>query len=112
MLDPELEFRLSNHPGLLQSERSIRRPRHRRSRPPLQSALQEGGGTLNLPLRQAGHPILDGHPSKSELGSNSEADPRTRALVRSAQHPSELQSLMRISYAVFCLKKKKNLTHR
>src|SRR3546814_9084576 len=27
---------------------------------------------------------------------------------RSEEHPSELQSLMRISYAVFCLKKKKN----
>src|SRR3546814_10878888 len=28
------------------------------------------------------------------------------ALVRSEEHTSELQSLMRISYAVFCLKKK------
>src|SRR3546814_6086090 len=27
--------------------------------------------------------------------------------LRSEEHPSELQSLMRISYAVFCLKKKK-----
>src|SRR3546814_12116798 len=33
---------------------------------------------------------------------------RTRSLdyVRSEEHTSELQSLMRISYAVFCLKKK------
>src|SRR3546814_3220336 len=30
--------------------------------------------------------------------------------IRSEEHTSELQSLMRISYAVFCLKKKK-LTH-
>src|SRR3546814_1583269 len=30
--------------------------------------------------------------------------------LRSEEHTSELQSLMRISYAVFCLKKKKN-TH-
>src|SRR3546814_2088054 len=29
--------------------------------------------------------------------------------VRSEEHTSELQSLMRISYAVFCLKKKKQL---
>src|SRR3546814_8513677 len=29
-------------------------------------------------------------------------------LLRSDEHASELQSLMRISYAVFCLKKKKN----
>src|SRR3546814_2182204 len=38
--------------------------------------------------------------------------PSTRTLssfgsTRSEEHPSELQSLMRISYAVFCLKKKK-----
>src|SRR3546814_5538519 len=30
---------------------------------------------------------------------------------RSEEHTSELQSLMRISYAVFCLKKKKNNTN-
>src|SRR3546814_7753521 len=36
--------------------------------------------------------------------------PRTRnTLARSEEHTSELQSLMRISYAVFCLKKKKTL---
>src|SRR3546814_3841409 len=29
------------------------------------------------------------------------------AILRSEEHTSELQSLMRISYAVFCLKKKK-----
>src|SRR3546814_7823830 len=31
---------------------------------------------------------------------------------RSEEHTSELQSLMRISYAVFCLKKKKNKTQK
>src|SRR3546814_1786772 len=31
--------------------------------------------------------------------------------IRSEEHTSELQSLMRISYAVFCLKKKKRNTH-
>src|SRR3546814_2311357 len=31
---------------------------------------------------------------------------------RSEEHTSELQSLMRISYAVFCLKKKKNNKHK
>src|SRR3546814_6565256 len=34
----------------------------------------------------------------------------TRRQIRSEEHTSELQSLMRISYAVFCLKKKKQLT--
>src|SRR3546814_2110019 len=33
-----------------------------------------------------------------------------RDRLRSEEHTSELQSLMRISYAVFCLKKKKNNT--
>src|SRR3546814_11028081 len=32
----------------------------------------------------------------------------THGRPRSEEHTSELQSLMRISYAVFCLKKKKN----
>src|SRR3546814_3176666 len=33
-------------------------------------------------------------------------------LVRSEEHTSELQSLMRISYAVFCLKKKTRKTNK
>src|SRR3546814_1964950 len=33
------------------------------------------------------------------------------AMDRSEEHTSELQSLMRTSYAVFCLKKKKKTTH-
>src|SRR3546814_2246521 len=33
------------------------------------------------------------------------------ARIRSEEHTSELQSLMRISYAVFCLKQKKRHTH-
>src|SRR3546814_8425762 len=42
---------------------------------------------------------------RSYVGENgrSQAD----ACLRSEEHTSELQSLMRISYAVFCLKKKK-----
>src|SRR3546814_1659909 len=32
--------------------------------------------------------------------------------IRSEEHTSELQSLMRISYAVFCLKKKTNKNYR
>src|SRR3546814_1631851 len=35
----------------------------------------------------------------------------TVLLFRSEEHTSELQSLMRISYAVFCLKKKKTNNH-
>src|SRR3546814_1114928 len=36
-------------------------------------------------------------------------NPITRVISRSEEHTSELQSLMRISYAVFCLKKKKDI---
>src|SRR3546814_2641135 len=36
---------------------------------------------------------------------------RAAAAGRSEEHTSELQSLMRISYAVFCLKKKTNYKH-
>src|SRR3546814_8137361 len=39
---------------------------------------------------------------------NSESN---RSWIRSEEHTSELQSLMRISYAVFCLKKKNKNKH-
>src|SRR3546814_7895396 len=47
-----------------------------------------------------------------ELGGKSpnvilEGAPLDKAIPRSDEHTSELQSLMRISYAVFCLNKKK-----
>src|SRR3546814_5486638 len=46
-------------------------------------------------------PVDDGVEGETE-------DPELLLLARSEEHTSELQSLMRISYAVFCLKKKKN----
>src|SRR3546814_4875079 len=39
-----------------------------------------------------------------------EADIGGHGAARSEEHPSELQSLMRISYAVFGLKKKRHIT--
>src|SRR3546814_7435845 len=36
----------------------------------------------------------------------------SEGLPRSEEHTSELQSLMRISYAVFCLKKKKKMSNQ
>src|SRR3546814_1851204 len=41
------------------------------------------------------------------LGGLYMVEPNQAAVLRSEEHTSELQSLMRISYAVFCLKKKK-----
>src|SRR3546814_3397913 len=53
---------------------------------------------------------LDGYyiaDSKLKLeGSGASADDNGDGFGRSEEHTSELQSLMRISYAVFCLKKK------
>src|SRR3546814_3918551 len=51
---------------------------------------------------------LDGAALAGIDGEQQVIDPRrTRmAFVRSEEHTSELQSLMRISYAVFCLKQK------
>src|SRR3546814_9754777 len=48
-------------------------------------------------------PSLDGKPLKERYGVLKPIPPLE---VRSEEHTSELQSLMRISYAVFCLKKK------
>src|SRR3546814_3888271 len=45
-----------------------------------------------------------------EIAKNIEPSLRGE-LERSEEHTSELQSLMRISYAVFCLKKKQSIKH-
>src|SRR3546814_1760728 len=52
-------------------------------------------------------------PRCGKTRSNSCCAPctRPRCTCRSEEHTSELQSLMRISYAVFCLKKKKKKQH-
>src|SRR3546814_951131 len=55
------------------------------------------GGQVEFRVEKAG--IVHAGVGKTSFGED--------ALVRSEEHTSELQSLMRISYAVFCLKKKK-----
>src|SRR3546814_1369937 len=64
---------------------------------------------------EVGNPAAAGDFARRFAGREIDRDPRVTAgarrgeidLVRSEEHTSELQSLMRISYAVFCLKKKK-----
>src|SRR3546814_3751206 len=51
--------------------------------------------------------VLEGRQALQESIAQMQAIAR-RTGLRSEEHTSELQSLMRISYAVFCLKKKKN----
>src|SRR3546814_10261475 len=55
------------------------------------------------------HPPLAGRHHHRAAAGAARARPcrMVRAPYRSEEHTSELQSLMRISYAVFCLKKKK-----
>src|SRR3546814_2427351 len=55
--------------------------------------------------RQFGKPLVDFQAVQLRLGDM--ACKVEAARLRSEEHTSELQSLMRISYAVFCLKKKK-----
>src|SRR3546814_8789636 len=53
---------------------------------------------------EADDQILADDPTRTAAQSHSERQVRQ---IRSEEHTSELQSLMRNSYAVFCLKKKK-----
>src|SRR3546814_4529811 len=56
-------------------------------------------------LQKEGVDVMAEMFEKNETGFTEDYDPN--AEPRSEEHTSELQSLMRISYAVFCLKKKK-----
>src|SRR3546814_3566632 len=80
------------------------------------------GEALKAVSRQSGKEIIFpseavlGHPAPALRGTYS-ADEAVRALLagsglRSDEHTSELQSLMRIPYAVFCLKKQKPTARR
>src|SRR3546814_6213489 len=61
----------------------------------------EGGPSVSKNERGQRRDLLgQRHAAASRIASSCEAR-------RSEEHTSELQSLMRISYAVFCLKKKK-----
>src|SRR3546814_2803490 len=86
-----------SHPGHIAQRWSslavhvVRRPLAERRKPAL------------LPLQQVFVPRESG-AEPTAYPSALTRSPR----VRSEEHTSELQSLMRISYAVFCLKKKKS----
>src|SRR3546814_5999615 len=56
--------------------------------------------------------FIDGRPRASSRPLFENRDPTTGMVTRSEEHTSELQSLMRISYAVICLKKKKNKQYK
>src|SRR3546814_5869349 len=64
--------------------------------PPLPSS-RDGPSRSNEPDAHAFHPLPAHEDAHETVG------------IRSEEHTSELQPLMRISYAVFCLKKKKQI---
>src|SRR3546814_6047957 len=72
------------------------------------------GGRLRFMAAFEKHPEFHAERGKGrETAEDPDADEQPRgfaAIARSEEHTSELQSLMRISYAVFCLKKKKKHT--
>src|SRR3546814_10535887 len=91
------------------------------------NGLAQGRCNPNQPQPLALHPAGE-HQHRDDAQPRGEAGPDTDAApvalecqpradanadhpVRSAEHTSELQSLMRISYAVFSLKKTKHITN-
>src|SRR3546814_3729563 len=72
-------------------------PRGRRSRP---------GAPAPPSARRAGR--TRGHETPRRPGRHRTHPPSAHGSRRSEEHTSELQSLMRISYAVFCLNKQNN----
>src|SRR3546814_10612103 len=93
----------------------FRSPRRRGDRGRAAAADPAGGGRGDRQarpqaLREAGHE----DPDRGQ-GDGGEEEQRQRDRDhrgRSEEHTSELQSLMRISYAVFCLKKKTKNKHK
>src|SRR3546814_4198938 len=80
--------------------------------------LADSGQLLSEPAEQAAEIALPpvfflagleepAYTLERRMGGIAQALLQARVHVRSEEHTSELQSLMRISYAVFCLKKKK-----
>src|SRR3546814_2420353 len=93
-----------------------RRSRSRRTqaRPCTMSRMQKAG-ISDFSRNEAGMPPTEIGPSSTahELRTEGQVNQATTIIegsrkpnARSEEHTSELQSLMRISYAVFCLKKK------
>src|SRR3546814_8379260 len=97
----------SHQQGDVVGDEPRRRERHQRQ------AERSQQGRFTSGAQEAGH--LHG----ADVGGGDDGDEpqqpdrsESRRAPRSEEHTSELQSLMRISYAVFCLKKKKKSIKR
>src|SRR3546814_2256127 len=91
--------------------RRWKRPAYHSSR--LWGSIQDRTAVSEPPRERGGRPAMSWNWSfRSRVREAAGASRRDRSIAgsdrvsRSEEHTSELQSLMRISYAVFCLKKK------
>src|SRR3546814_6173913 len=74
---------------------------------PYTTLFRSPRGDVALVRKEQGPVDLEPVRSQALHTQHGVAAIRPGAKIRSEEHTSELQSLMRISYAVFCLKKKK-----
>src|SRR3546814_9120008 len=67
-------------------------------------AAKRKGGRIYVEVRESGEVTFhEGFVTAKEAARVSRGGGKGDAVIRSEEHTSELQSLMRISYAVFCL---------
>src|SRR3546814_5161908 len=77
---------------------------------PYTTLFRSGGGLMHARDLLGDAPVLVVNSDNLWIDGPTDAI-RELAAGRSEEHTSELQSLMRISYAVFCLKKKKTTVY-
>src|SRR3546814_1558028 len=95
-----------NGDGVAKREEVVKRVHSYDNRLSLQLLTQYAKKVAEYRMAQ-GQQVTDGAQALAEIKAKLLTMRRRRKAGRSEEHTSELQSLMRISYAVFCLKKKK-----
>src|SRR3546814_19545845 len=93
-------------PQQLVSEQTLLDEGGRQPAWPRDGGQQQGVDPDDEAEREAGQRALARAALPEDAADNGGGELRRRRERRSEEHTSELQSLMRISYAVFCLKKK------
>src|SRR3546814_6927934 len=108
-------YTLFPYTTLFRSRRRIRHRRRWRQTAAHAAGLAQKMQVLPAIEAETAHSFRD-HAQLAQRGGSAKSriwrtTPCVAFTVRSEEHTSELQSLMRISYAVFCLKKKTHNSH-
>src|SRR3546814_5054437 len=90
----------------MKPHRMVEAGRHEAGRPEAHAVRQHRRGQKAHVRREGEEAAMD-----ERVVADRRRDAEPLIMLRSEEHTSELQSLMRISYAVFCLKKKKIKTN-